>query len=368
MSDRSAVSSRIALPSLLAIVCLSGTALGQVAPPPPPAEAPEAEFVPPPMPQPRPAQPKRPAKPTSAQMTSELPPIPFPPLYTFCGTEDPRVDDVCTFNSNLHFVALRPNPTISPSMVPKIQAVIVARRSRMENMVIDNLGVVEDIDGGLVQEISISDPVALQELLERVKPLNPPSNLTQELQNRKILSGTQARFNIKIISEYQKTYGEYLRRVDPDNATDRFMQQMFNDSLSEAMQAYNGMLHESRTKMDAVLEQVDGVPSDVANALRALSIDSIEIEPDQIKESAEQVKLAMRPLTIEQKAAFLRAVRAARGDQAEFPPVPVINVAHAGKTVQQKPGSIKVMDSGADRVEIKDGRKVVVDPKNEDDG
>ena len=354
------MSSRIAVSSLFALACLAGSAVAQVAPPPPPAADPAPEFTPPPMPRPRPQAPQRPqnAQATSATMTTDLPPIPYPPLYTFCGTEDPRVDDVCTFDTNLHYLALRPNPTISPSMVQRIQPIIIARRARMESMVIDNLDVVEDIDGGLVTEISISDPVALQELLERVTPLNPPSNLTQELQNRKILSGTQAKFSIKIISEYQKVYGEYLRRVDPDNATDRFMQQMFNDSLAEAKAAYQGMLHESRVRIDEVLAEVDGVPSNVATALRNLALDDLQIDPDEIKASAEKVKLAIRPLTLEQKAAFLRAVRTTRGDQIEIPPVPVINVAHAGKTVQNAPGSIKVMDSGGDRVEVKDGKKV----------
>lgn len=375
MSARSVMSSKIAVSSLFVLACLSGTAFGQVAPPPPPAGEPEAEFVPPPMPAPRPVQqrPQRPqgAQQTDARLTTELPPFPYPPLYSFCGTEDHRVDDVCTFESNVHYVALRPNPTISPSMVPRIQAIIIARRSRMESMVIDNLGVMEDIDGGLVQEISISDPVTLQEMLERVKPLTAPSNLTQELQNRKILSGTQAKFNIQIISEYQKAYGEFLRRTDPDNATDRFMQQMFNDSLAEAKQAFNGMLHESRTKMDDVLKEVDGVPSNVATALRALAIDDLEIDPEQIKASAEKVKLAWRPLTLEQKAAFLGAVRSTRGDQAQIPSVPTIDVMHGGKSVQNVgKDSVKVMDT-ATNVEVKDGRKVVTDKDEndqEDDG
>lgn len=371
------MSSRLAVSSVLALVCLAGTAVAQVAPPPPPPADPEPEFTPPPMPQPRP-QVQRPQRPknaaeASAQFTDKLPPIPYPPLYRFCGTEDHRVDDVCTFDSNLHYVALRPNPTISPSMVPKIQAIIIARRSRMESMVIDNLDVVEDIDGGLVQEITIQDPVTLQELLERVKPLTPPSNLTQELQNRKILSGTQAKFNIQIISEYQKAYGEFLRRTDPDNATDRFMQQMFNDSLAEAMQAYHGMLHESRTKMDEILENVEGVPSDVAAALRATKLDDIQIDPDQIKASAETVKLALRPLTLEQKAAFLAAVRESRGDRAEIPAVPNIEVMHAGKTVQNVgENGARILDTSKN-VEVVDGVKKVVDPKDdgndtEDDG
>jgi hypothetical protein len=284
------------------------------------------------MPQPRPATPQRVAPKRNDTLTESLPDLPYPPLWSFCGTEDPRVDDVCTFDSNLHFVALRPNPTISPGMLAKIQPVIVARRARLEHLVIDNLQIAEDIDGGLVEEISIADPMALQELLERVKPLSPPTNLTQELQNRGILSKTQARFNNKIIGEYQKAYGEYLRRADQKNSTDRFMRSMFRDSLIESMQAFNGMLHESRTVMGAVVDAVEGVPSDVRADLMALAIDSVQISPDQIKSSAEKVKLAWRPLSLEQRVAFLEAVRANR-DDADTPPVPVIQVEHANKKI-----------------------------------
>lgn len=340
------MSPRFAISSVLALVCLAGSAAAQVAPPPPPAGDPEPEFVPPPMPTPRQA-PQRPQvnRPSNTTTTTDLPDFPYPPLWTFCGTEDPKVDDVCTFNDNLHFVALRPNPTISPGMLPEIQPVIVARRSRLEQMVIDHLEVMEDIDGGLIQEISIGDPASLQELLERVKPLTPPTNLTQELQNRGIISPTQAKFNNKIIGEYQRVYGEYLRRADSSNATDRFMQSMFRDSLIESQQAFNGMLHEARTRMDKVLSEVDDVPSDVAAKLRDLAISDLQIDPEKIPASAEQVKLAWRPLTTEQKVAFLTAVRNGR-ENPEVPPVPAVSVMHAGKRIVQKdPDSAKVLDN-----------------------
>ena len=323
----------LALSSLLALT--SGAAVAQVAPPPRPAEAPEPEFVPPPMPAPRPAAPQRPQQNlgNSGRLTTSLPDFPYTPLWQFCGTEDPKVDDVCTFDMNLHYAALRPNPTISPGLVPEIQPVIVARRARLEMIVIENLEVTEDVDGGLIEAVQIGAPAQLQELLERIKPLTPPSNLTQELQNRKILSGVQAGWNNRVIQEYQQAYGAFLRRADPSNASNRFMQAIFRDSLVESVQAFNGMLHEARTRMDAVLERVDGVPAETAAALRDLAIDSIEIDPAKISESADAVKLAWRGLTLEQKQAFLTAVRETR-ENPNLPPVPTVNVEHPGKVVQ----------------------------------
>jgi len=350
------MSPRIALSSLIVSAGLLSTATAQVAPPPPPPSDPEPEFVPPPIPAPRPAAPQqaRPSSPRSNMVTEDLPKLPYPPLWTFCGTEDPRVDDVCTFDFNLHFMALRPNPSISPGMLAKIHPVIVARRARLEMLVIEHLQIAEDIDGGLVQEISISDPVALQELLERVKPLTPPTNLTQELKNRGVMSNTQAKFNNKIIGEYQKAYGDFLRRTDQANSTDRFMRSMFNDSLSESMQAFNGMLHESRVAMGGVLDGVEGVPSNVRSDLMALKIDSVEIDPALIKASAEKVKLAWRPLSIGQRTAFLEAVRAQR-ENANQPPVPVISVEHANKkTVNIGTDNSKVIDNSENIKKIKD--------------
>jgi len=298
-----------------AISMLAGPALAQVAPPPPPPSEPEPEFVPPPTPRPR-AEPARPTTTSTSgraapRATTNLPNIPHPELWEFCGTED---------------------PTISPRMVPMIQPIVVARRARMEQIVIENLGVAMQVDGGLLEEVGISDPTALQELLSVVKPLTPPTNLTQELHNREILTGTQYRFSNKIIGDYQRAYGEYLRRTDPDHATDRFMRSMFEDSMIESMQAFDGMLHESRANMDAVLAKVEGVPAGAASALRELKIDSVEIDPSALHESAEEVKLAWRPLSPEQKKQFLRAVRSSRVNE-NVPPVPMIDVMHAGKHV-----------------------------------
>lgn len=330
------MSPRQLISAAAAISMLAGPALAQVAPPPPPPSDPEPEFVPPPMPKPR-AAPSRPTTTTTTgggapRATTNLPNIPHPELWEFCGTEDPTIDDVCRFEDNLHFVALKANPTISPGMVEMIQPVIVGRRTRMEQIVIENLGVAMQVDGGLLEEVGISDPTALQELLTVVKPLTPPTNLTQELHNREILTGTQYRFSNKIIGDYQRAYGEYLRRTDAENATDRFMRSMFEDSMIEATQALDGMLHESRANMDAVLAKVEGVPAPVASALRALKIDSVEVDPSSLHASAEEVKLAWRPLTDDQKKQFLIAVRTSRVNE-NIPPVPTIDVMHAGKHI-----------------------------------
>lgn len=358
------MSSRFVLSSALALVCATGGVTAQVAPPPPVSE-PKEEFVPPPMPRPRPAPTREPARPTGPQVTSALPDIPHPPLWSFCGTEDPKVDGICRFAMNLHFAALRPNPTISPGMIPKIQQVIVARRSRFEELVIENLDIAQDIDGGLIASVKISEPESLKDLLDRVKPLTAPTSLTVELENRGILSNTQARFNNKIIGEYQRAYGEYLREAHPENSTDMFMQSMFDDSMIEAMQAYNGMLHESRGAMDKVLAKIDGVPAETAAALRGLALDSIEIDPELITESAEKVKLAWRPLDQETKKAFLSAVREIR-ENPLVPPVPVINVEHPGKKIiQSDPDSARAIDSSKN---IKQMREEEEQAEEQDDG
>lgn len=335
---------------------LAAPALAQVAPPPPPAEESEPEFVPPPMPQAKPAPKRTEFKqtPSRTKVDTSLPEIPHPGLWEFCGTEDPEVDEVCQFEDNLHYVALRPNPTISPGMIPRIQQVIVARRARFEEKVMEHLAVAIDVDGGLIENVSITDPEALSELLETVQPLTPPTNFTQELQNREVLTKTMAKFNNKIIGDYQRAYGAYLRRAYPDDATDRFMRAMFKDSLVEAMQAYEGLLHESRLNIDGVLAKIEGVPANAASALRALKMDDMQVSRDEMRASAEAVKLAWRPLTLEQKRQYLAAVRTFRAVE-HIPPVPTIDVMWAGKKIiENKPG-VKAL--GSARVKIENDEK-----------
>lgn len=351
--------SRRLLIALAAAGSILAPAMAQVAPPPPPPSNPEPEFVPPPpaeaKPKPKPQKPNFKKVQSKAKVGSDLPKIPYPQLWEFCGTEDPDVDEMCTFDDNLHYVAMRPNPTISPGMVPEIQKVIVARRARLEQMVIDHLDVAIDVDGGLIEKVSITDPEALSELLETIQPLTAPTNLTQELENRGIITKTMARFNNKIIGDYQRAYGKYLRRAYPEDATDRFMRSMFRDSLIEAMQAYDGLLNESRMNVDKIVEKIDGIPSDAADALRALKIDDIKSIPaDKLHESAEAVKLAWRPLTLDQKKQYLSLVRTFRANE-HVPPVPVIDVMWAGKKISTGHAGAKPI--GSANVKIKDDKE-----------
>ncbi|HHN78579.1 MAG TPA: hypothetical protein ENK11_07905 [Phycisphaerales bacterium] len=218
-------------------------------------------------------------------------------------------------------------------------------------MVIDHLDVMIDVDSGLIEKVSISDPETLSELLETIQPLTPPTNLTQELENRGILTKTMAKFNNQIIGDYQRAYGKYLRRAYPEDATDRFMRAMFRDSLIEATQAYEGLLNESRMNVDKIVDKIDGIPSDAADALKALKIDDIKSIPaDKIHESAEEVKLAWRPLSLEQKKEYLSLVRTFRANE-NVPPVPVIDVMWAGKKISTGHSGAKPI--GSANVKIK---------------
>ncbi|USO00037.1 MAG: hypothetical protein H6810_05080 [Phycisphaeraceae bacterium] len=355
--------------AITAVGLVLAPAAAQVAPPPPPPKSPEPEFVPPPIPTPAPA-PKREfkAQKTPAKVQQDLPDIPHPDLWEFCGTEDPEVDAVCEFDDNIHYVALRPNPTISPGLVPAIQSVIVARRARFEEMVIEHLDVAMQVDAGLIDDVSITDPEALSELLEMIKPLTPPTNLTQELENRGIITKTMAKFNTQIIADYQRAYGRYLRRAFPEDATNRFMRSMFRDSLIEAMQAYTGLLHESRLHVDEIVDKIDGIPADAAQALKALKIDKIEADPDAMHASAEAVKLAWRPLSLEQKRQYLALVRTFRANEA-VPPVPVIDVMWAGKRVVEGVGATPAGAVSTEKIrESREQRRLQNQEKKKDGG
>jgi hypothetical protein len=248
-------------------------ASGQLAPPPPPAGDPEPEYVPPARPAPAPAREAQPERPRSSRPT--LPELPHAPLWCPFASIPGCVDydgEVPEYERSIHIMALTRNPATTPSQVADFLGMIAKRRVDLEPRVIENLETLYEVEAGLIDQVSLTDVEGLRMITEQIEPLVAQPYLTQDLRSKGLLSRVQADWNDRLIREYQTKLGEQWQRERPDEANDLILRFIFDDSVAEAKEAYDGMLLEIALRPDEILDEL-GIPEENDAALRALSAD-----------------------------------------------------------------------------------------------
>ncbi len=329
------------LPSLL----VAGLALGpasiataQLAPPPPDAE-PRPEYVAPARPAraPTPAPSDRPApRPQTERTGGTLPDLPHAPLWCpiasipACeGYDGP----VAVYDRSVHIIALERNPTTTPSQVGDFQSMVATRRRELEPTIVDQLGTMLDIEQGLIDQVSLMDVEGMRLIAERIEPLVVQPYLTASLRQKGVLSRVQSDWNDKLIREYQERLGQQWNREEPDRANDLILQYIFRDSVMEAQEALRAMLLEIALRPDEILEMVQ-IPSDPAEQIRAARVSLNELQSEgRRQQKIEEVRLAWRTLSVEDRQKLLRAVLETRVDDAGSLVDP-ITVTYEGKRVQ----------------------------------
>jgi hypothetical protein len=105
----------------------------------------------------------------------------------------------------IEWAALRNNPLITPDEMSRIGPVLEERRRTIDRIVIDNLDVAEQIDGGFFEKIDLANNQAFQQLLNVSKPLRPDDLLpmSRALMSRGLLTYDQESLNNKIAQEYK---------------------------------------------------------------------------------------------------------------------------------------------------------------------
>lgn len=152
------------------------------APPPPPAVQ---EMVP--------EQPARTAPPP-------LPDLPYKSLV-----ERDEAGNLKPLTEPLQLSALRRNPMLPAGFVDSIKPYLAERRVQLQTILVGNLDVLEEIDGGMFERVSFFDRDSTRRMLERVKPLSHPAGpktLGEVLADRGVIDQQQRLFNDRIAREY----------------------------------------------------------------------------------------------------------------------------------------------------------------------
>lgn len=310
----------------LAGLLMSTSALAQVAPPPSekepakeaqPASEPAAESAAEPQ-----AQPKRvTSRSTNVQRINTS--VPYPKLAS--KDENGKIIRLAELPG---IVALKANPNVGESAVDRIMPVIYGRRARFEHLVMQNLDLYWLASDGRLEEVSLSDINELAQLAELIKPLVGKSTLSQELQNRGILSRTQAEMNSYIVNEYKQAITTEIQfnAEDPMSEVMRFVLQ---DSIHEATLAYNAMIAEGSTNAKAIVEKA-GLTSPAAKKLASMQ-STLDEDPAAQQAQRDRFDQAFRELSIDDGIAFFQAMRSLREVPDLSPMVRRIDVSRRGK-------------------------------------
>lgn len=332
-------SMRTRLVLALAGAALSAPAAAQIAPPPPGASEKEEEYVPPQrrtqipadaQQRPQTASP-RPGQTGNLQRHTgrNLPDIPHPPLAV--TGDDGKV---IRLRGDLHRLALRSNPVILQRRVEQIMPILLARRVRIEQMVIDNIDLLVALtQGGMIDGMSINNLDEMGNITEMARPLLPPISLTDELVQADVLTGMMAGFNKKIITDYRNAVQEEIQ-ADKDEigdmeAMDRFMRFLLRDSLAEVVETWEDLLIESMGSVEAIAQQV-GLSGDVTSSFGQVVAGADLTDWAAAFQALPAYTDVFAGLTSEQQQAFLEAVRAARPNPGR-PSVRAIDVMHDNK-------------------------------------
>lgn len=341
--------------SLVLVLSLAGVAANAQVAPPPPAEKPDQpEYRPPARPQAPAAQPQqpgeRPTRPQGPERLSGLPlDLPYPKLAEV--GEDGRIRRL----QNLpEIVALRANPTVGDASVDEIMPVIYGRRARFEMLVIDNLDLMWEFMGGLIETMDMTDLNELARVAEMIRPMVGKTGLSEELMNRGILTRIQGGMNEHIVREYKQAISEDIQKFEGTDGVTGFMRFILEDSIQEAYIAYYGMLVELKAQAGPLLEHM-GIENEALASLTGTASEDGHEREGQVNE----MHNALMGLGLDNAIKALQVMRQSRENPNISPTVVRIDVNREGKT--SAVGGTRVF-----RVDENNPRRVPSAPRGEE--
>lgn len=245
------------LAATMALVIFTGSAMGQfVTPPPAQNPTPENDIpkTPPPAPvapttaQPVPARAARPAK-------EPLPDVKWKEWEL--GSDGLALP----LNEPLELASLRRNPLVMTETMNKIEAYLPDRRRAMERIVIENLDLIERIDGGLFEKSDFFKKEDVQRVVETTKPLQTPS-LATELKNRQVIDDKMFGINSRITTAYSRASVAAAKEgEDQGKSQMNFRSTIYRHNFHEHLWTYNELMAEAAkaAKVDESLAKADKI-------------------------------------------------------------------------------------------------------------
>ena len=247
--------------ALFVSVAMTAPAMSQVVTPP---NAPP----PPPTTQARPARPQAPA-------------VDFVPI-----TKRDENGKIVMLDLPPEYLALAHNPLIDLSALVKIAPGFYERRQKVERLVIDQIDLLLDIEGGLVERARVNDEAALRASAGRLSvftgnPSVSPS-ITEDLVAADRMRPDIGALTQKILQEYQQdlTNDAMASPTTEDGATpiDQMMHRVLRLSVSEFEYSFRQLMLDTADYFDVILPELE-LDAETATAVGPLA-DRLATEGD----------------------------------------------------------------------------------------
>lgn len=305
-------------PALAGLIALPSTSLGQVAPPAPaPGPAPAKLVPPPPRPPRRQMTPLTNQKPRPRpQPAIQVPDIPYVPLAQF--DENGKLIRI---EGSVDMAALKHNPTIGPKTIERIRPILTDWQQRVDSMVVDNLDVMAELDGGLFEHLDLADEnqkVLMNEVFKMIISTSTPNNV---LANSNALTKTQIDFQRKLVADYttamdKEVAADIAARIPGDDKESKQKQLMEGSRFSlenmsrDEVRSYHNLLLAAAGLADAGLAGIDLTTEEKAQIAGPLA-EVKAAKTDEEKTAA--VKSLLGALGLTRQRDFMKAVLTARG-------------------------------------------------------
>lgn len=350
----------VLIASGLAIGLFAAPSLAQVAPPPtkPAAEKPEYTPAPPvtaptptPVPSAKPSEPKPQTVVNAKKSRGDIEDLPINVPYPKLAQPGPD-GRILRLRQSPDILALRSNPNVGPVSVEKIMPVIYSRRSRHETMVVENLDLYWALSSGLIDNLNMADINQMGRVADMLKPLVSDTSLSQELENRGILTRVQGGMNQYIVREYKKAITDEIQVLDGENGLQEVMRFVLDDSISESRLTYEALIAEAFGQIGDLVKK--------ANATSSQAQDLIAMQAPLIENPGEQfIQLqkfdeAFRMVPLEEAMTILQTMRDGRKFPVISPMIKPVDVLHDRKKVYEGSGfDVITKDSKGNVIEKK---------------
>jgi hypothetical protein len=260
---------------MLRVACVglaSSAVVAQVSPPPP-AKPEATPAVEPPKPQqrrpapeastPRPDESAAEGKPATKVQANEKKKLPRAPSIPYDGITVLDADgNIVDLGVSTDRAALQNNPIVGPSDIPTIQLALLERRDQVCENLIEHLDLVEQVDGGLFENVTVDDGQEVSNAMDVVRLLNAKGTLTDYMLEENVLTPIQLALSNKIAQEHRTNMGAVLARKYPDmrQMLDAYTKWIMHDTVYETMKEYENLVADAGLYLPTILKQV-GVPA-----------------------------------------------------------------------------------------------------------
>lgn len=161
--------------------------------------------------------------------------------------------------------ALRVNPTLPENFPGQLGAYLDERKTTFERIVVNNLDLLELVEQGIIENADYDKIEGIRHVVSTLRPLDvphTPKRVTDDLQEKGMIDGTQAQFNMKITGEYctqvarEAKAPEGVTKPDP-RASGLIAKAMRRFAVQESEIRYRALMSEAAEKMGTLAGEME---------------------------------------------------------------------------------------------------------------